>query len=276
MIKCENCGKELKFKWKYCPKCGEEKRYDYLLYIFDIIFAVYDLIIFLFKSKYGAMILLANFTNINFIYFQCKKEKFKNLEIILLIFYEIFGIIIGNKLLIYIINFYKHETISFSKTGFSSYGAIIGILLMLLIYKNQFKKDIWKVLRISLIPVPIMYAIGKIGCAFAGCCYGIEYSGIWHVTYYHSLDAPNQVSLFPIQIIETIFFTIIFGFFFYSYKTSDKNRCSLLFIVCGITKFILDFFRANRNQLISINQWISIVFIILGITILLFNKESKL
>ena len=127
---------------------------------------------------YGLMIILSiicNFIIISLIY---DKNKFSKSDILIALIYEVIGIFVGAKLLTLIMNLDKDlNDLNFLNAGFSSYGAIIGALINLLVYANIFKKDVKDILMLFIIPIPLMYAIGKIGCFFAGCCYGIEYAG---------------------------------------------------------------------------------------------------
>lgn len=124
--------------------------------------------------------------------------------------------------------------------------------------------------------IPLMYAIGKIGCFITGCCYGIEYNGIGNIIYKYSLDAPQNVPLFPIQILETIIFFIIFMYIINKTLKNKFNWNSLgkSFILCGIAKFSLDFLRASHNnKILSLNQYVSILFILIGVYICIKNKN---
>ena len=166
-------------------------------------------------------------------------------------------------------------SISFLKIGLSSYGAVIGAFLMIFIYQLQFKKD-KKVLLINcMLPLPLMYSVGKIGCFIAGCCYGIEYSGPFSIVYNNSLVAPSGVSLFPIQILESVVFLFIFVCLYFNKKLSDINKCDLLLIICGSAKFLLDFLRASHtNTILSVNQVISLIIVIIGVLRLIQNKKT--
>ena len=68
--------------------------------------------------------------------------------------------------------------------GLNSTGGALGLILGVIIFgliTPQYKKDFWIAYTLSL---PLMYGIGKIGCAFAGCCAGIHYDGIFHIVIY--------------------------------------------------------------------------------------------
>lgn len=232
-------------------------------------------------SLYAIMILLSLLINIIIVIIIHKKFNFSSAEIIGALIYENIGIIFGAKILDYIQNYNQYDKFDFSNLGLSSYGAIIGAILCLLIFSFQFKKPLKDMLFTFMPSIPLMYAIGKIGCFLAGCCHGIEYNGIGSIIYKYSEIAPNYIHLFPVQLLEAIVFTLIF---IYMINKNLKNKFNMRivgisFILCGIAKFILDYFRMSHvDTILSLNQIISIVFILIGIYIVLKNKtiDSKI
>ena len=162
-------------------------------------------------SFYGLFIILAIICGLVIVYMNLKFLKFKKEETIGLLLYIALGCIFGAKYYTYFVNYQKYNGFfNFIRVGLSSYGAVIGILFMLLLFSKQYKKNFKDLLCILLPAIPFMYAVGKIGCFFAGCCYGIEYNGFLNVTYNYSAIAPKGMSLFPIQLLESIVFLIIF------------------------------------------------------------------
>lgn len=118
--------------------------------------------------------------------------------------------------------------------------------------------------------IPLMYAIGKIGCFLVGYCHGIEYNGIFSVTYKYTNLVSSDISLFPIQIVETIFFLMIFIYMISRHIKNqfDQKTLGVSIILCGITKFLLDYLRmSHKNVFLSLNQYISIFFVIIGLLI---------
>ena len=119
-----------------------------------------------------------------------------------------------------------------------------------------------------------MYGISKIGCFLAGCCYGIKYNGPLSITYKYSLSAPKNISLLPIQIIETITFILIY-LYISKKKKENKNIIGITLLLCGLSKFLLDYLRMNHiDKILTVNQIVSIPFIIIGL-ILYFKEKSE-
>ncbi len=270
-MKCDKCGTKLKLINKNCPNCKKDQTYRYVLLLINLVLLVTSSISFIWISKYRAMALIAFFAYFNVTYKACSRQEYSSSEILSLIVFDLFGIIIGAKIFSYYANNPRAESIL--KAGMSAYGALIGLIVMMGLYEYVYRKNIFEILRIILVPVPLAYAIGKLGCTFAGCCYGMNYSGLLHMNYKNSDSAPNGVDLFPIQPLETICFSLAF-IILYKLKAKDKTKCGLIFIICGILKFVLDFLRAGRAEVLSINQKTSIVFVIIGIVFLII-KEKK-
>ena len=222
------------------------------------------------KYVYPSMIVLSLIVNVIIVLIISRKFKYNVDELVSMLVIDNIGIIGGGILYTYI----------FSKGfGFSSLGGVIGGLIMLYLYSLLVKKDYKYMLILFMPSIPLMYAIGKIGCFVAGCCYGIPYDGIGHIVYHSSEVALLNTNLFPIQIVETIIFLIIFIYVISRYY---KNKFSIKLImieiiICGISKFLLDFLRYEHTiKLITSNQIMCLLLVIFSsIYLIRLNKKIK-
>lgn len=243
--------------------------------IFGYNIATYGLIIFI-GIFIGAIISIFYFTK----FFNIKKE-----DVFYCILYAVIGVGIGAKLLYIITNIpfliENYQTLDLYNTflqmlkgGFVFYGGLIGGILGVFIYSKQFKISFKELLLILLPVVPLIHSIGRIGCLCAGCCYGMEYHGFGAITFHDSLLAPNDVPLFPMQIVEAICNFIIFIVLLVTYKKflGTYKTVGLYLVLYSIVRFTLEFFRGDLIRGIyfslSTSQWISIVLFIIGIAIL--------
>ena len=248
--------------------------------IFGYNIATYGLIIFI-GIFIGAIISIFYFTK----FFNIKKE-----DVFYCILYAVIGVGIGAKLLYIITNIpfliENYQTLDLYNTflqmlkgGFVFYGGLIGGILGVFIYSKQFKISFKELLLILLPVVPLIHSIGRIGCLCAGCCYGMEYHGFGAITSHDSLLAPNDVPLFPMQVLEAICNFIIFIVLLVTYKKflGTYKTVGLYLVLYSIVRFTLEFFRGDLIRGIyfslSTSQWISIVLFIIGIAI--FVRESK-
>lgn len=224
---------------------------------------------------YGSMLCVSFILNFIFCFYFFRNTKLSFYEKITILFFESWGFIIGGKAFTYLSNIKMYDKFNFMTLGFSSLGGVIGGMLFLFLYSLVFKKSIKFIFDRTLITFPFMYAIGKVGCFVAGCCYGVKYDGILSITYRTSKVAPLGVSLIPVQIIESIVFLLIFFYMFYRYERQNTNLC-LLIVLCGVSKFILDFLRSSHYGIIlSVNQIVCLLFVIVSVGLMIKEKRKS-
>ena len=152
----------------------------------------------------------------------------------------------------------------FSSIGLSSYGGVVGVILSSLIFEKIIPYD-GNLIKFSIISLPLIYGLSKIACFISGCCYGIPYDGLLFVRY-------NELNVFPVQFLETIVFIIIF--IICNRFKNNKNIIWYTIFTSAFFKFLLDFLRYDHiSKLITVNQIISIILMILSIIVLIFKKK---
>lgn len=249
--------------------------------IFGHEFATYGILIF-FGIFIGAFLAVKYFAKLN----NVKKE-----DAIYCIIYAVIGLGVGAKLLYFITNvpylIANYERLDILQTirqmfvgGFVFYGGLIGAILGIYIYSKQFKIA-FKNLLLMIIPVaPLVHSIGRVGCFFAGCCYGIEYHGVGSIVFTNTKYAPLNVPLFPTQLLESICNMLIFLILVYTYKKylGTYKTVALYCILYSITRFLLEFLRGDliRGFLfnLSTSQWISIIIFLIGIIAYFYNSKK--
>ncbi len=221
---------------------------------------------------YSIFMILALIINCIIIFRFGKIQELDKNIIICSLTYEMIGMITGAKIL----NILQvKENVGFYYAGFSAYGGVIGAIIFLIIFSKLYKISIKKLSNIYIPILPLLYSISKLGCLFGGCCYGIKYSGVGSIIYKFASEAPLNVNLFPIQFIESFINLLIFIYIVTIYK---KNKSNLLiiqkvFLLCGISKFILEFLRDSWNGYLSSTQYISVFFVFVGIFLIYYNKK---
>ena len=226
---------------------------------------------------YSLIILIAFLINIDVICFISYKKNRFNYDLIYLLIFEHIGMIFGAKLYSFFSNPAKYNyQFDLFKIGFSSVGAVIGIIIMSVIYIKLFKSSIKLIIETFICSIPLIYSIGKIACFLTGCCYGIEYSGPLSITYQYSPNNINGISLFPVQLFESIVFFLLFLISFNMVLKDKLNNKSIgiFTIIIFICKFLLDFLRfTHMKNLISFNQIMCIPFILIGLFLIFSKKE---
>ncbi len=209
-----------------------------------------------------------------------KKRGTEPEDIILAVVFTGIGVLIGGHLLYGIVNLphmisalQAAETVTFSYLckllivtfgGSVFYGGFLGSLFAICLY-GKHKKNTALYLDMFAIMTPLFHTFGRIGCFFAGCCYGIESK--FGFTAHNNSFVPdvNDVSRFPVQLLEAVLnFSIFFllSGFFKKEKLSGK-LVFLYMLTYAPIRFSLEFLRgdAARGSLLwfSTSQWISLL-----------------
>ena len=161
--------------------------------------------------------------------------------------------------------------------GLSSIGGLIGmyisVLLLALIEHRHGELSI--MMQNCTFALPLMYSVSKIGCLLSGCCHGIEYDGFFSIDYISSKS--DTITVFPVQLWETVSFFAIFVIGMILYKRHSRYSVWVTFMLSASAKFVLDFFReSHQYEIISLNQVLCIILVVVGITVIMCNPVSHL
>ena len=215
---------------------------------------------------YGIVVITSVLIGMIYVYKMLVKENIEKRNILLyFIMYISFTITFAK---IYTIITNGNEK-NFITAGMSSYGGAIGIIIAALIFEKILPSNN-KITKYSIISLPLIYSLSKIACFIVGCCHGIPYDGFLSVTYPHI----SNTSYFPIQILETIVFFIVF--LIIHKLRNNKNIIYITIIISSISKFLLDFLRdVHSHKVISINQICSIVLLLIVVTVWIYKKKKN-
>lgn len=167
------------------------------------------------------------------------------------------------------------------RAGFVFYGAMIGGVIAILIAGKIHHFDSLDFLEEYVMLLPLVHSFGRIGCFFAGCCYGIPYSGIFCVTFPKNSFAPSGISLFPIQLLESaLLFLIFLSIIYLKLRYKFKYAIEFYLISYGIIRFFLEMYRFDSQRgelwLFTTSQWISVFMVIFGIAMCILKLNSKI
>lgn len=241
-----------------------------------------------FVPIYGLMIVLGLLTSMFIVRYLCYKYQLNMDNMIIIACSMGIGAYIGSKLLFILVSFDIIDWASifsfqglhkFLSSGFVFYGGLFGSLFFGIMTAKKVECYFINYLIIFFVSLPLGHAFGRIGCYLAGCCYGVPYDGFGSVIYHGLLYTPNNISLFPVQLIESLCNLLIFVFLItlIHRKGLTIDAIYYYFISYGITRFALEFFRYDELRKffigLSTSQWISIILIIVAIIKIVFHKD---
>ena len=223
----------------------------------------------------------------------CKKRNIPLFDLTCCAVFTMIGAMIGAKLLFVVVTWneiikyfeiYPLEDAIFAviKGGFVFYGGLVGGALGLFIYVKKYKLNLSDYTDLFAAALPLGHAIGRVGCFFAGCCYGMEYHGAFSYTYTVSAGrTPLGVPLLPVQLIEAACLLLLFvGLMFAYFKGRNHSfLCTKIYAIAySIIRFVLEFFRGDKERgvaLISTSQWISIAIVVAVVVIWVVGDKIK-
>lgn len=245
-----------------------------------ILFKVFGLEI----KSYGLMIAIGIIVAASLFLRRGKKKGYDEDSLLNLIILTVIGGVIGGKLLFIITEFKSilndpSILLNFGY-GFVIYGALILGVLSVYLYCRRKGWGVLNILDLLVPGVALAQGFGRIGCFFAGCCYGRKTNLPIGVEFPVNSLAPSGVHLHPTQIYSSIFDFLLGFFLLYYYKKEKKSGSvvSMYLIIYSIGRFIVEFFRDDPRGnvgMLSTSQFIAIFTLILGVIIYNFHKFFK-
>ena len=135
------------------------------------------------------------------------------------------------------------------------------------IFRKRYKTRLTQVISMCPCCIIIAHAFGRVGCFFAGCCYGKETDSFLGVQF---PNLPNPV--YPTQLFEAGFLFLLFAVCFILLMKKDfKHNLSVYLIAYGIFRFLIEFLRDDaRGELIpgiTPSQFWGLVMVVLGVAV---------
>ncbi len=191
-------------------------------------------------------------------------------------FWVVLSAIAGSRLFHVLVywNVYRQDPLEILKLwngGLVFYGGFLAALAVCIRFLRKHRMPFHQVADATAPAIPLGLAFGRIGCMYAGCCYG-KFTGVpWAFVYTDPGSlAPLHVPLHPTQIYESIAGLLIFGFLYIArdrFKTPGMLFWTML-ILYGVARSFLEIFRDDPRGFLgpfSESQIISAVLIVYAV-----------
>ena len=159
------------------------------------------------------------------------------------------------------------------REGFVFYGSLIGGLIGVGIYAARKKLPFFAFTDYTIPGLVLGQAFGRVGCHFAGCCYGMECETPISVVFPAGGAAPAGVPLLPTQLMEASFLALLTILLVVLLKKKKPfgTVSGWYMVLYGAWRFAIEFFRSDERGFVgalSTSQFISI-FVFVGGAMLL-------
>ena len=156
------------------------------------------------------------------------------------------------------------------------YGGLLGLLGSVALVAKIKNDELNHIYNYMAPAIPLFHAWARIGCLFAGCCYGKEWN--WGVV----MAATPDIIRFPVQVAESICNVLIFItlLIYEKHHREEKHTLVVYLILYAVCRFILEFFRGDQERgiwgIISTAQIISLgILFFLCIRVLVKKKVKQ-
>lgn len=134
--------------------------------------------------------------------------------------------------------------------GLTILGAIIGIVIALVWFLKKIRVPVLSFLDVIALYTPLLQSVSRIGCFFAGCCYGAPTSLGWGYIYTDPDSmAPLYIALHPAQLYSalSLFFIFLFLYFVVQKICVKPGQLFGAYLLCiSMERFFIDFWRDDR------------------------------
>lgn len=227
---------------------------------------------------YGLIMAFAMILGVIVACLNAKKRGLKSNDILILACYVLPLAVIGARIYYFIFSLDNYDSFwqifEIWNGGLAIYGGVIGGALGVMLYCLIHKKNFFAVADIAAPSLILGQAIGRIGCFFAGCCYGIEVTNDAHMWF------PLSTQINGVWHYSTFFYESFWNFLVFAalmlvlYLGKNIKEygvvMSLYFILYGIGRAWIEALRGDSLYLgaIKVSQLLSILLIIAGVAII--------
>ncbi len=164
--------------------------------------------------------------------------------------------------------------------GMSYHGAIVGFLLATFLFKYRHKKEnIWELLDLVAIAVPVGYVFGRIGNFLNQELIGRYTESIWGIYV-------NGVLRHPSQLYEAFLEGVVVFIILYMYRTKKRfsgELIALYGVLYSLARFVAEFWREPDFQMgfmyggwMTMGQGLSLLMILTSLILYIYLNNIKI
>jgi phosphatidylglycerol---prolipoprotein diacylglyceryl transferase len=235
---------------------------------------------------YGVMLAAAYLLGLQFALVRARSRGLEPDRIMDLGIWIIVSALLGAKLMLLIVEWDTYsrsraDLLTLVRSAGVFYGGLIAAVAVALFYLWRHRMPIWSVTDVFAPGIALGHVVGRLGCFFAGCCFGRQTTVAWAVTFHseyaaRNVGTPINVPLHPTQLYEAAAELVILGLLL---VTERRGRAFpgrtfwsyMLFY--GVSRFIIEFYRGDSRGMVgmfSTSQFVSLLIVPFSIGMLLY------
>jgi phosphatidylglycerol---prolipoprotein diacylglyceryl transferase len=235
---------------------------------------------------YGVLLAAAYLLGLQLALTRAKARGLDSTKVMDLGIYIIISALVGAKLLLLVTDFQTFksnpaELFNLLREGGVFYGGLIVAVVVALWYIRRVGLPLWTTCDVFAPGIALGHVIGRLGCFFAGCCFGKPTNVPWAVTFTNPFAAANvgtplNVPLHPTQLYEAGAELLILVFLLVTEKKGRPfagRTFWLYMLLYAISRYVIEFYRGDERGTVgpfSTSQFISLLLAPLAVIMLIY------
>src|SRR5215467_12370213 len=235
---------------------------------------------------YGVLLAAAYLGGLQLAMIRARRRGLDQTRVLDLGIYIIISALIGAKLLLVVTDYRSffdnpRALLDLIRSGGVFYGGLIVAVAVALLYIRRVGLPLWTTCDVFAPGIALGHVVGRLGCFFAGCCFGKPTNVPWAITFTNPFAAANvgtplNVPLHPTQLYEAGAELLILVFLLATEKSGRKfagRTFWLYMLLYAISRYIIEFYRGDERGTVgpfSTSQFISLLLAPLAVWMLIY------
>jgi len=233
---------------------------------------------------YGVLLAAAYLLGLQFALVRARARNLDPNRIMDLGIWIIISALAGAKLLLLVVDFNSFgrslgDLMKLMRSAGVFYGGLIAAVVVALWYLRRHRLPMWTVTDVFAPGIALGHVIGRLGCLFAGCCFGRPTTVPWAITFHseyagQNVGTPLGLPLHPTQLYEAGAELLILGVLLWGERRTRQFPGRTFWsymLLYGISRFVIEFYRGdNRGSIgmFSTSQVVSLGIVPLAVVML--------
>jgi len=240
---------------------------------------------------YGVLLAAAYLLGLQFALVRARARGLDPNRVMDLGIWIIVSALVGAKLLLLAIEWDTYgsspwDLMTLVRSGGVFYGGLIAAVAVALWYLWRHRMPVWSVTDVFAPGIALGHVVGRLGCFFAGCCYGRPAEVPWAVTFTNryaaeTIGTPINIPLHPAQLYEAGAEVLILGVLLAGERRGRDFPGRTFWgymLLYGISRFIIEFYRGDPRGMVgalSTSQFVSVLIVPLSIVMLILLARRR-
>jgi phosphatidylglycerol---prolipoprotein diacylglyceryl transferase len=235
---------------------------------------------------YGILLAAAYLLGLKLAMVRSKRLGLNSAHVLDLGVYVIIAALVGAKLLLVVTDFGSfwndpHALLTLARSGGVFYGGLIIAVGVALWQIVRVGLPLWTTCDAFAPGIALGHIVGRMGCLFAGCCYGRPTRMPWGITFTNTLAAVNVgtplgIPLHPTQLYEAGAEALILAVLLFIEPKGRRypGRTFWLYLLLyAVSRYVIEIFRGDERGsvgMFSTSQFISLLLVPLAVGMLIY------